>query len=60
MTIYERLAKIRDTYKTNAMACSMEGLCAAHQIIKAQAEILTDYINDMPVEIANMYAGENE
>lgn len=60
MTIYERLAKIRDTYKLNADACFIEGLKASHQIISAQAEILTDYINDMPVEIANMYAGENE
>lgn len=60
MTIYERLAKIRDAYIRNANACREAGLESSYQILMTDADMLTDYIDNMPIGIADMYAGENE
>lgn len=60
MTIYERLYKIYGTYINNAIACAESGLESSSNIISAQADILYEFIGNMPIEIADMYAGENE
>lgn len=59
MTIYERLIRIRDTYMNNAIACHDAGLNSAHLIIMDNVHRLDDFIADMPIDIADMYAGEN-
>jgi hypothetical protein len=60
MVIYERLEKIRDTYIANANACRAAGLEASYEIFMTDADILTDYMDNMPIGIAEIYAGENE
>jgi hypothetical protein len=60
MTIYERLEKIRNTYLANAIACKDAGLNSSHEIIMNDVYRLDDFIADMPIDIADMYAGENE
>ena len=60
MTIYERLEKIRDAYIRNADACRMAGLESAFEILMNDADLLTDYMEIMPIGIAGMYAGGNE
>lgn len=60
MVIYERLEKIRDTYIANANACRAAGLESAFEILMTDADMLTDYMDNMPIGIAEMYAGENE
>jgi hypothetical protein len=60
MTIYERIEKIRDTYIINANACMNNGLKSAYEILMTDADILTEYMENMPIGVAEMYAGENE
>lgn len=60
MVIYERLEKIRDTYIANARACRAAGLEASFEILMTDADMLTDYMDNMPIGIAEMYAGGNE
>jgi len=60
MTIYERLNKILATYRANQNACKSAGLVSAEKIIGASIASLESFIGDMPVDIAEMYAGENE
>ena len=60
MTIYERLDRILATYRMNEDACITAGLISSAKIIGAAAMSLELFIDSMPVEIAEMYAGENE
>jgi len=60
MTIHGRLEKIRDTYINNANACKESGFDSSYKILMADADILTDYIESMPIGIAGMHAWENE
>jgi len=60
MTVYERLEKIQDVYVKNAEACKKMALYSAYEILMADANMLGRYIDEMPVAIAGMYAGENE
>ena len=60
MTIYERLDRILATYRMNEDVCITVGLFSSAKIIGAAAMRLEFFIDSMPVDIAEMYAGENE
>jgi len=60
MTIYERVANIRDVYVNNAIAADEQGLKSASKIIQYDIKILDDFLGSIPMGIAMMYAGDNE
>lgn len=60
MTLYERLDRIKQTYINNATACYENGMISAYNILLNDANILGEFIESMPIGIADMYAGENE
>jgi hypothetical protein len=60
MTIYERIEKIQSVYIKNANACKLAGFNSAFEILMTDADILGEYIDNMPIGVAEMYAGENE